>query len=169
MLMTSSPSLPRLLLSVLLIELAGYWSPTKSILVASPASVRILVITMSASSENLSGTLTSACSNAIASIMTAVVTSGKFDKQSIPLSSSLERMALFVLANEPSDEANDHGRGPSSCVSRSFKSIWRLCPMTRRRANKFLSALIMTFLSPAATDVFFCASRKLPSFSLGSV
>ena len=41
------------------------------------------VITMSASSENLSGTLTSACSNAIASIMTAVVTSGKFDRHSI--------------------------------------------------------------------------------------
>ena len=160
MLMTSSPSLPRLLLSVFLIELTGYWSPTKSILVASPASVRILVITMSASSENLSGTLTSVCSTAIASMMTAVVRSGKFDRNSTPFSSSLERMALFVLANEPSVEANDHGRGPSSCVSRSFRSIWRLCPMTRRRANKFL-ALIMTFLSPAATDVFFYASRKL--------
>ena len=112
MLMTSSPSLPRLLLSVFLIELAGYWSATKSILVASQASVRILVITMSASSENLSGTLTSACSNAIASMMTAVVRSGKFDRHSTPFSSSLERMALFVLANEPWDEANDHGRGP---------------------------------------------------------
>ena len=41
--------------------------------------------------------------------------------------------------------------------------------LTRRRANKFLSTLIMKFLSPAVTEVFFCASLKLPSFSLGTV
>ena len=41
--------------------------------------------------------------------------------------------------------------------------------MTSRWAKRFLSALIMTFLSPAVTDVFLCVSRKLPSFSLGSV
>ena len=41
--------------------------------------------------------------------------------------------------------------------------------MTSRQAKRFLSALIMTFLSPAVTDVFLCVPRKLPSFSLGSV
>ena len=85
---TSCPSLLRLVLSVFFIEMAGCWSPTKSILAASPASVRILDITISASSQNLSGTLTTVCSIAIASMMTAVVWSGKLCRHSTPFSSN---------------------------------------------------------------------------------
>ena len=50
------------------------------------------------------------CSIAMASMKTAVVRSGKVGRHSTPFSRSLERIALFVLANEPSDEANDQAR-----------------------------------------------------------
>jgi len=81
---------------------------------------------MSASSENLSGTLTRSCSTAIASVMTA----GKFDGHSTLGLSSLERMALLVLANKQSGEANtmeeDQAHASADLLGPSGDSVQQL-------------------------------------------
>ena len=89
MLTASWPLLPLLSLSLFFIEISGYWSRTKSTLVASPACNKILLNTISAKSENLSGILLSICSIAIACVMTADVWAGRCWRLSTPSSRRL--------------------------------------------------------------------------------
>ena len=96
------------------IDKSGYWSPTKSTLVAVPERANISVNSISARSEKRSGILVTICSIAMASMMTHVVSGGRLVKPSTPSSRSFERAALLVFASDPSDVARDHGNRPSS-------------------------------------------------------
>ena len=169
LLRASWPLLPLLSLSMFIVEISGYWSPAKSTFAASPACNKILLNTISAKSENLSGILLIICSIAIASMMTANVWAGRCWRLSTPSSRSLGRAALLVFAKDPSNEASDQGRGPSSCTNNSHKSTFRLWPITSNRAKRFLSALKMTVFPSLDNDDDFLTLLKLPSFNLESV
>ena len=67
---------------------------------------------------------------------------------------------------EPSVVAKDHGIGPSSCVSRSLKSILRLSPITNNRAKRFLSAFTAILFPSLRTVAFLVWSRNVPRLSL---
>ena len=99
MLMASWLLLP-LLSRMFFIEISGYWSPTKSTFVASPACNKILLNTICVKSENLSGILLRICSIAIASMMTADVWAGRCWRLSTPSSRSLGRAALLVFTKD---------------------------------------------------------------------
>ena len=169
LLRASWPLLPLLSLSMFIVEISGYWSPAKLTFAASPACNKILLNTISAKSENLSGILLIICSIAIASMMTADVWAGRCWRLSTPSSRSLGRAALLVFVKDPSNEARDQGRGPSSCTNNSHKSTFRLWPITSNRAKRFLSALKMTVFPSLDNDDDFLTLLKLPSFNLESV
>ena len=167
MAMACWPELLLLSLSMFLIEMFGYWPPTKWTLLASPTCISILLKIISANGENLSGILFSVWSIAIASMMTAVVWAGKHWRLSSPSSRSLGRAALSVFTNAPSNSVSDHGRGPSLWTSNCLKFFCLLWLITSNLAKRFLSVLRATSLPSFETVVFFWASWNVLSLNLG--
>ena len=102
-------------------------------------------------------------------MMTADVLAGRCWRLSTPLSRSLGRAALLVFAKDPSNEASDQGRGPSSCSNNSHKSTFRPWPITNNRAKRFLSAPKMTVFPSLDNDDDFLTLPKLPNFNLEGV
>ena len=90
------PDLPRFSRSIFFIETLGYWSATKSILLASPACLITALRIRSASAMKRSGILGRIFSCAMASTMTAEAFV-RFGRISTPSSRGFARADLFVL------------------------------------------------------------------------
>ena len=95
------PDLPCLSRSMLFIETLGYWSATKSILLASPTCLITALRIRSARSMKQSGILGRIFSCAMASTMTAEALV-RFGRIYTPSSRSFAREDLFFIASEPS-------------------------------------------------------------------
>ena len=74
----------------------------------------------------------------------------------------------MVFAKDPSNEASDQGRGPSSCTNNSHKSTFRLWQITSNRAKRFPSALKMTDFPSLDNNDDFLTLLKLSNFNLES-
>ena len=144
-----APPVLRLVLSGFLIEIAGYWSTIRSVLVLCSDEVDFNKWSSKmASLLNVLGEDFSACSKAIPSRIYTPEDGTTSTASAFP-SRMWSRVAFPVFAGAPSGVAIDHGRGPSGYFNTSCMFIRLCCAMTTILPNKPLSALMMISFSAA--------------------